>query len=320
MIRAPLKAVRRWLAAGMLAAVSCHAAAQKTMEITVPQPPGGSVDVMMRSIAPVLAQDLGVSVVIVNRPGASGINGTLSFMNSAPPDGLHLLAGYVGTISINPALYGPRLAYDPTQLVPVSPVAAIPLFLYVNPKLGVKTLAGFVARAKKGDLKFASAGTGGANHLAGELLKLRAGIDMLHVPYSGGAPSQVALLSGSVDALFETGIPMRYVKDGKLDVLAVTSQKRLPEFPSIPTVAETYPGFEVISWHGLFAPKGTPPDTVARLNKAVEKALRDKTVKARFDASQLPPFWLSPGQFKDFIAKEDAKWSQVIRDSGVKIE
>ncbi|MGE3865187.1 MAG: Bug family tripartite tricarboxylate transporter substrate binding protein [Burkholderiaceae bacterium] len=312
--------VHKLIVAAAIMAASFQASAQKAMEIIVPHPPGGSADTMMRMIAPLLADELKQPVIVLNRPGAGAITGTTSFMNSAPTDGSVLLAGYVGTVSINPTLFGEKLPYNPKNLVPVAPVAAIPLFLFVNPKVPARTISEFVAHAKKADLTFASAGVGSANQLAAELLKAQAGVDMLHVPYNGSAPSQVALVGGHVNAMFDTGLAMNYVKDQRLAVLAVSTAKRLPQYPDIPTVAETYPGFEAISWHGLFAQAGTPKPVVDRLNRAVAKALQDPNVQKRFAELQFPVFSLSADQFGEFIERENTKWSDVIRRSGTKAD
>ena len=311
---------------GLLAAAAMQATAQpwpsKPIDLIVPFAPGGTADTVSRLIAPRLAEEFKQPVVVQNKPGAGGNVGTAQY-SKAPADGYTLIEGYVGTISINPGLYGAKLPYNPEKdLVAIAPFMTLPMFLVVNPTVPAKTLAEYVALAKSkpGAITFASAGNGGSNHLAGELLKSMAAIDMRHVPYNGSAPGLNAVLGGHVASMFDSGLVLAHVKSGKLNVLAVSTAKRLPAYPDIPAVSETYPGFEAVSWHGLFAPAGTPKPVVDRLNAAIGRAIAEPEIRQRLAAAALEPFILGADDFALFVRAETAKWDAVVKRSGAKVD
>ena len=294
----------------------------RTIEIIVPFAPGGIADILPRVLAPKLSAELKQSIVILNRPGASGNLGTAQFTRDAP-DGYTLLETPLSTLSVNAALFGKSLPYDPVKdLEPVAPMATLPLFLVTNSSLPVNNLAELVAyiKAHPGKMSYASAGVGGSNHLAGEMFRFAAGLDVTHVPFSGSAPALNAVLGKYVDYMFDSGRVLPYVKSGMLKLIAVTTPQRLPEFPKVPTMAETYPGFVASGWHGIVAPAGTPRDVVLILNKAIGQALQDPEVKKQLAAQALVPFIASPEEFTVFINEETKKWSDVIHKSGAKAE
>jgi tripartite-type tricarboxylate transporter receptor subunit TctC len=295
----------------------------KPIEVIVPFSPGGTSDILGRILAHKLADEFkATTVTVLNKPGAGGNVGTAQYSKAAP-DGHTLVMAYVGTISINPSLYGDKLPYDPEKgLVPVAPMASLPMFLVVHPSVPAQNLAEFVklAKSKPGKLTFSSAGNGGSNHLAGELLATVAGVEMLHVPYNGSAPALNALLGGHVSWMFDSGRVLPHIKENKLRVLAVSTSKRLPKHLDIPAVAETFPGFDAVSWHGVFAPAGTPKPIVERLNALVSEALSSPQVKQQLANVALEPFVASPDEFARFIRAETDKWSGVVRKSGAKVD
>ena len=310
----------------LLFALALDAGAQawpsKQIDLIVPFAPGGTADTVSRLIAPKLSEEFKQPVVVQNKPGAGGNVGTAQF-SKAPADGYTLIEGYVGTISINPGLYGEKLPYNVERdLVAVAPMMSLPMFLVTSPSVPVKSLAEYVALAKSkpGEITFASAGNGGSNHLAGELLKSMAGVNLRHVPYNGSAPGLNAVLGGHVASMFDSGLVLSHVRGGKLNALAVTTLKRLAAYPDIPAVAETFPGFEAVSWHGLFAPAGTPRPIVDRLNAAVAKAIMDPDVRKRLAATALEPLVLDADAFARFVRDETAKWTPIVRQSGAKVD
>lgn len=292
----------------------------KPVEIVIPFAPGGVSDLLVRAIAPRLQETFGQPVVVLNKPGGNGNAGTVSAMR-APPDGYTLIQTPLSSLSTNPFLYGDKLPYKADDLVLVSPLAKLPLFLYVHSSIPVKSMAEFVAwmRANPGSA-YASAGVGGSNHLAGEMLRLEAKVDITHVPFNGSGPALNALLGGHVQWMFDSGRGLAFVKEGRLRLIAVATEQRLPEFPDVPTVAETFPGLVANGWHGLAAPPGTPPEIVARWNAAVTKALGEPEVLRVLSANFLVPFAAPAAQYADFVRAESKKWSEVIRRAGIKPE
>jgi tripartite-type tricarboxylate transporter receptor subunit TctC len=236
-----------------------------------------------------------------------------------------LVLGSTATHAVNPSLYT-KVGYDPiADFVAVSPVASTPLLLLVNPQLHASNVAELVALAKSTPdatpLTFASAGAGSAQHLGGELFKTASGARIMHVPYKGAGPAMADLLGGHVDMVFDTmpsALPQ--VRGGKLRVLGISSPKRHPSLPDVPAIAETVPGYELVSWYGLFAPRGTPPDVVARLNAEVKRMLESKDVRDKFSAAGIDPNWSSPQDFAALVQKEVPKWRKVIQASGAKVD
>lgn len=312
------------LVAALGAAAGANALAQpagKTLRVIVPFTPGGSTDILARAVGNRLAQGLGLSLLVDNKPGAGGSLGAAEAAK-AEPDGSTLLMGHIGTLAVNPALY-PRLGYDPLKsFVPVACVARVPNVLVVHANAPYRTLKDFIAqaRAKPGTLSYSSGGNGSAAHISFEYLKLRTQSFMLHIPYRGTAPSVNDLLGGQVDATF-TGAPavLPHIRSGRLRALAVSSAQRIPALPQVPTVAESgYPGFEADQWYGFVAPAGTPPAVVARLNAAINAALQDPGVAQQLAAEGAIPTPTTPKAFGELIAREIPRWAEVVRAGKVR--
>ncbi|HSV44933.1 MAG TPA: tripartite tricarboxylate transporter substrate binding protein, partial [Ramlibacter sp.] len=247
-----------------LAAVAQQTYPSRSVTVIVPFPPGGSTDLSTRVIADRLSQTLGQPFVVHNRPGAAGNIG-MTQLAKAEPDGYTLGHGYLGTVSIQPVLEGGKLPFTPEHdLTPVAPMASVPLFLVAPPSLGVRSLAELVAmaKAKPGQLTYGTAGNGSAQHVFAEAFRRAAGIDIRPIPFAGSGPANVALLGGHIDLMFDAGQVMQQVRAGQLVGLGMTGAKRLPSAQEIPAIAESYPGFEAVSWHGIFAPAGTPKPVV----------------------------------------------------------
>jgi tripartite-type tricarboxylate transporter receptor subunit TctC len=317
--------MRRTVMLALAAAASPAARAQSTkpLRLVVPFPPGGSTDILARAIGAKLGPALGQTVVIDNKPGAGGSLGA-SEVARAEPDGQTLLMGHIGTLAVNPALY-PKLPYDPVKsFAPVAWVARVPNILVVSARSPIKTLADLVAqaRAKPGHLTYSSGGNGSAAHIAFEYLKLQAKFPMLHIPYRGTGPSVSDLMGGQVDATF-TGSPvvLPHVRSGQLRALAVSSVKRLPSLPDVPTVAECgFPGFDADQWYGVVAPAGTPAAVVARLNAEINKALQTPQVAQQLDGEGAVPVPGSPQAFGELIAREIPRWAKVVRAGNVRAD
>jgi tripartite-type tricarboxylate transporter receptor subunit TctC len=318
--------LRRALLLGTLATAAVptvRAQSPKPLRLVVPFPPGGSTDILARAIGARLGTALGVTVVIDNKPGAGGSVGAAEVAR-AEPDGNTLLMGHIGTLAVNPALY-PKLAYDPVKsFAPVAWVARVPNILVVNTSSPAKSLAELVAlaRAQPGRLSYSSGGNGSAAHIAFEYLKLQAKFPMLHIPYRGTGPSVTDLLGGQVDATF-TGAPavLPHVRAGRLRALAVSSPKRLPSLPDVPTVAESgFAGFDADQWYGVVAPAGTPAPVVARLNAEINKALAIPEVAKQLDGEGAIPTPGTPKAFADLIVREIPRWAQVVKAGNVKAE
>lgn len=294
----------------------------RTVEVIMAFPPGGSSDGSTRIITDSLSQMLNNRFVILHKPGAAGNIGT-AFAARATPDGYTLAHGYLGNIGINPGLYGARLPYDPVKdFVAVASVCSLPMFLVVHPSVPVSSVPELVAyaKAKPGELTFASSGNGSSNQLVAEMFKTLAGIDMRHIPFSGSGTSNIALLGGHVNICFDAGHVVQHIKAGKLRGLAVTSGKRLAELPELPTMAEFYPGFEATSWHGLFAPTGTPKPIVELLNARVNEILARPETAQRLGLLFMYPMPMSSEAYGQFIRAEIAKWTAVIKAANVTIE
>jgi tripartite-type tricarboxylate transporter receptor subunit TctC len=295
----------------------------KPVRLIVPFTPGGSTDILARAIAPKLAAALGQHVIIDNKPGAGGSLGA-GEAAKAEPDGNTLLMGHIGTLAVNPAMY-PKLSYDPLKsFVPVAWVARVPNVLVVAAASPARSFKEFIelAKSKPGKLSFSSGGNGSAAHITFELLKLRAKIFMLHIPYRGTAPSVTDLIAGQVDATF-TGAPavLPHVKSGRLRALAVSSAQRLPQLPDVPTVAESgYPGFDADQWYGIVAPAGTPAARVAQLNAEINKALALPEVAQQLAVEGAVPTPGTPKAFGELIARELPRWAEVVKAGNVRPE
>jgi tripartite-type tricarboxylate transporter receptor subunit TctC len=295
----------------------------KPLRLIVPFAAGGTGDVLGRLIASKLSEGLGQAVVVEFKPGAGTTLGT-DFVAKSPPDGYTILLSASTTMSINASLYS-KLPYDTLKdLAPVSLLASIPNMLVANPALQANTVQELIAlaKARPGKLNYASPGSGTTPHLAGELFKTAAGIDMVHVPYKGAGPAIVDVLGGHVSMLFDN-IPsvQPQVSSGKMKAIAVTSAKRSPAMPNVPTFAESgLTGFEANSWWAILAPAGTPKETIARLNAEVVKALRNTDIRERFFSLGAEPAPSTPEECGAHIRAEIGKWSVIVKASGARVD
>jgi tripartite-type tricarboxylate transporter receptor subunit TctC len=327
---APDTLQRRALLAALAGSMAWPAWSQTTrpIRLIVPYPPGGPLDIVARALAERVKDSLG-TVIVENKPGAGGNLGA-DLVAKAAPDSQMLVMGAVATHAINPWLYA-RIPYDPLRdFTPITGVAQVPNVLVMNPetakRLGVSNVADLVAYAKHhpGKLNYGSGGNGSAGHLAGEMFKAQAGVFMVHIPYAGGNPAQLALLSGEVDLTFDNmASASANIKAGKLKALAVTTARRARAMPELPTIAETsapLAGFDVNTWFGLFGPAGLPADHAQRLNKAFVEALNAPELQARLAGLLAEPMPGSPEQFGEFVKRERAKYERVVKASGAKVD
>jgi tripartite-type tricarboxylate transporter receptor subunit TctC len=295
----------------------------KPVRIIVSSGAGGTADILARMVGERLSPSLGQPIVIENRPGAGGHLGA-GLVARAEPDGYTLLMSGSPTHSVGPHLFK-RLAYEPMRDVPpVAMVATAPNLLVVNSALPVKSLEELVrlARAKPGQLTYSSAGNGTSGHLAAELLKSEARIDMRHVPYKSGPEAVTGVLSGDVDFIFFT-VPalLPQVEAGKLRTLAITSAARSELVPNVPTVAEAgFPGFEVFGWYAVFAPRETPKPVVTKLTTEIEKIVRSPDIRGKMIQLGAEPRYMDPDELVRFVSIESPKWGQLIRESGITAE
>ncbi|WP_051320433.1 tripartite tricarboxylate transporter substrate binding protein [Cupriavidus sp. amp6] len=314
--------------AGMLLApvsgMAADAYPAKPVRLVVPYPPGGATDVIGRTLAQRLSTTLGQQVVVDNRAGAAGNIGA-ELVAKSPADGYTLLMGALTSHAINAALYKSRVPYDlEKSFAPVSIVGTVPLVFVVNPSVSASSLPQLVslAKSKPGAITFASAGNGSPQHLAGEMFKRMAGVEMLHVPYKGSGPAMTDLIGGQVLSMVET-VPaaQAYVKTGKIRALAVASPERVNALPDVPTATEAgLKDFEVSSMFGIVAPAGTPGPVIDRLSSDLKKILAEPEVQATLLKQGAIATWTTPAQAGARIKAEVGKWNTVIRDAGVKPE
>ena len=294
----------------------------KPVRFIVPFPAGGSADLLPRAIADKLAQHWSQPVIVENRPGAAGNIGANTVFQ-AEPDGYLLLASPPAPLVTNRLLY-PKLAFDPTQFVPMTVIAAIPNVLLVNPKVPVNSLADLIAYAKEhpDKLNYASQGNGTTSHLTTELLRSMAGgLRMTHVPYKGSAPALADLLGGQADLMFDNlGVSLPHVKSGKLKALAIASSRRFRSLPDVPALSETLPGFESVAWFAIVGPPKTPLAIADKVAAGVAEALKNPDVLRRLNDLSADPLGLSPSETAAFMKQETERWSAVIRTAGVKLE
>jgi len=315
------------LAAGAAAlpAVSHVAWAQayptRPVRIVVPVPPGGALDILARLIGQWLSDRLGQTFVIENRPGG-GTNIGVEAVVRAPADG-HTLLLIPGSVTVNATLYQHLNFNFIRDIVPIAMISSLPLVMEVNLSIPAKTVPEFIAWAKAhpGKVSMASGGTGTPSHIGGELFKMMTGIDMLHVPYRGGAPALTDLMGGQVQVYFSP-LPesISTIKGGKVRALAVTTAGRSEALPDVPTISESVPGFEANTWQGIGAPKNTPAEVVATLNKEINGALADGKIKARLAELGSVTTPMSPAKFEEFIVDETAKWGKVIREAKIPLQ
>ncbi|HEX2648413.1 MAG TPA: tripartite tricarboxylate transporter substrate binding protein [Burkholderiales bacterium] len=323
-MRALLKTLGLLLALGALA--PGHALAQswpsRSIRLVVPFSPGAGTDALSRILATRLSDSLGQPVVVDNRPGAGGTIGT-EIVAKAAGDGYTLLFAPAAH-AINPSIY-PKLGYDTEKdFVPISIAASLPVVMAVEASVPARSVAELVALAKTspGKLTMASAGNGTVFHLTGEMFKGAAGIDIVHVPYKGGAPAMAALVGGQVTMAFETSLTVSpHIKSGKLRGLAVASPARIAILPEVPTLAQAgYPGILSENWYGLYAPAGTPKEVVARIYADLAKAIADPEIRQKFALQGAETRELNPEQSAEFVRAEIAKWARVVKASGAKID
>ena len=315
------------LAAGVLAlpVVARVAMAQaypaRAVRIIVPVAPGGALDITARLIAQWLTERLGQSFIIENRPGAS-TNIGIEAVAHAAPDGYTLLL-IPASVTVNATLFEKLNFNFIRDIAPVASISRVPLVMEVNLSVPAKTVPEFIAYAKanRGKVTMASGGTGSTSHVGGELFKIMTGIEMLHVPYRGGAPALVDLLGGQVQVMFSP-LPesIATVKAGKVRALAVTTATRSEALPDVPPVSDSVPGFEASTWQGIGAPKGTPAEIIDRLNKEINAALADPQIKAHLADIGSIPAPMSPAEFESMIAAETEKWGKVVRTANIKPE
>ena len=317
--------------AALAGAIPAFSLAQgKPLRFVVPYPPGGPLDILARALAEKAKESLGV-IVVENRAGAGGNIGADAVAKS-PPDGATIVMGAVATHAINPWLYA-RLPYDPIRdFTPITGVARVPNVLVMTPenaaRLGIASVADLVACAKKnpGKLNYGSGSTGSADHLASVLFKTEAGVYMVHIPYAGGNPAQLALLAGQVDLNFDNlAAASANIKAGKLKAIAMTTATRSSAMRDVPTIAEAGAGlglakFDIDTWFGIFAPAHLPAETTARLNKAFVDALATSDVRARLAALYAEPMAMTPARFAAFVKGELAKYEPLVKASGARVE
>ena len=295
----------------------------KPIRLIVPFTPSGPTDILARAIGQKLTEALGPQVVVDNRPGANGNIGTELVVKS-PPDGYTLLLASAGILTVNPSLQS-RLPFDVTRdLAPITLAASITNVLVVHPALPVKSVKDFIrlAQSRPGQLSYASSGMGSASHLAMELFKSTARVDILHVPYKGAAPGITDLMGGHVQVML-IGLPgaLPPIKAGKLKALAVSSLRRSPAAPELLTIAESgLPGFEVINWLGVLAPAGTPRDIITKLNQEIGKALRQPDTTEKLVNQGFETIAGTPEQFAAYMKSETAKWAKVVKAGGAKAD
>jgi len=316
------RAVQSIVLAGLLIA-SVPASAQtyptRPIRIVVPLPPGANGDLMPRILGRHLATKLGQPVVIENRSGAAQNLGA-EYVFRAEPDGYTLLATPQGPLVISPS-FVPNLPFDPREFVPVTIMAKLPYILVVHPNVPVTTFAAFIAYAKAnpGKLNYGTPGLGSSSHLTGEMLKLAAGIEMTHVPYAGLAPALTDLLAGHTDVMTANlDSVLAQVQEGKLRGLAVTSEKRAPEVPDLPAIAESYPEVVSTSWFAVVAPPKTPAEIAEKLSRAFAEILREPEVEKKWREMALTPVGGTPDEVGAFLKAETARWRHVIVSGGIK--
>jgi len=297
---------------------------EKSIRLVVPFATGGTSEIIARSVAASLTNSLGQSVYVDNKPGGAG-NIAMEEIKRATPDGYTLMLGHVGTLAVNPALFGKKLPYDPNKdFAPVTLVAKVPNVIAVSEKSPYKTLADLVTDAKKnpGKINYGSAGNGSAGHLAMEYFSSEAGIDLVHVPYKGSGPMLTDLIGGQIQATFN-GLPslMGQIKGGALRPLAVGSADRSKVVPNVPTLSELgYKGFETSQWYGIIVPAGTPQPIIDRLQKEIAKALQSKEESKRMLDDGAVLIGDMPAQFSAFIKTEQNRWAKVIEKAKITID
>ncbi|WP_455286722.1 Bug family tripartite tricarboxylate transporter substrate binding protein [Cupriavidus necator] len=325
-----MRLITKTLLGGMAALAMCFTGAaraadawpQKPITLIVPWAAGGSTDILARVLSEHLTRSLGQPVIVDNKPGASGNIGS-AMVARAKPDGYTLLVGSMSTHAMNPALM-PNMPFRGVEdFTPLGLLAYVTNTMVVHPSVPAQNVKELIAYAKAnpGKLAYASAGPGSTNHLSAVLFEKMAGIQMLHVPYKGGAPAVVDTVAGQTQLLFSAGTQtLPHVKAGKLRLLAVTESKRSPLLPNVPTVAETVPGYELAVWYGAFGPKGMPADLTARLNREINAVMSLPEVKAKMNAIGVETATSTPQQFGTILHRDADRYGKLIRELGIQGE
>ena len=325
-------AARAWITLIIVATVALVSSApapaetfpSRPIRIIVPYPAGGPTDVLARLIGAKMSAMLGQAMIVENKPGGAGGTVGAKVVSTSEPDGYTLLISQVGALTISPTIYKIPDTEVAKVFAPVALVAVSPQLLCVTPSLPATSLAELIAYAKAnpGKVNFGSAGVGSQPHVLGELLKLVAGVNLTHVPYRGSAPAITDLLGGQIQMMFDTPVVMLpHVAAGKMRALAITSPKRSPQLPDVPTVAESgYPQLEANLWSGLLAPAGTPPEVVAKINATFNEAMNTPEMRAALQKLGAEPQAMSPQEFGRFLAAETQRWSAVVTRAGIKPE
>lgn len=321
-----MKAWKQVLAAAcaaMAGAAWAQAFPSKPVRMIVPYPPGGGADTLGRPLAQKMSEGLGQQVIVDNRGGAGGSIG-MDLAAKSPPDGYTTVLALTAQLAINPALYR-KLPYDPVRdFEPITLLGSGPYLLVVHPSLPVKSVKELIAlaRAKPGQLSYASSGNGSGGHLAAELLKNMAKIDMLHVPYKGGGAAMADLFAGQVQVLFAPpASSAQHVQSGRLRALGITATKRRDALPDVPTIAEAgVPGYESSVWYAILAPRGTPRELVTRLNGEIVRAVKSPDYHKLLVSKAIDPVAGTPDELAGFIKSEIAKWAQVVKDAKVHVD
>jgi tripartite-type tricarboxylate transporter receptor subunit TctC len=294
----------------------------KAIRLVSPYAPGGGTDILARLIGHKLSESLAQPVIIDNRPGAGGVIGT-ELVAKSPPDGYTIMLASPSPIVVAPHLLK-KLPYDPLKdLAPITLITVVPAVLVVHPSLPAKSTKDIIAiaKAKPGELSFSSSGNGGTAHLAGEMLKMMALVDMVHVPYKGTGPAMTAVLSGEVSLSFGNIISsLPHVKSHRLRAIAVTTPKRSPVLPQVPAMAETLPGYSAGPWYGVLAPGATPQDVITKLNQEIVKILQSQEVVKNLSSEGADPIGSTPAQFAEHIKAEMVRWGNVVRRAHMTVD
>ena len=317
-MRAPVLLVGVFLSATVFA----QEFPSKPVTVVVGFEPGGGTDTVARVMQKFMADNLGQPVVVENRAGAGG-NIAVDFAVKSAPDGYTVVLANVGALTVNPHIM--KLTYDPLKdLAPVTMAVVFPNVIVTQPRVSAKTLKEFVqlAKDKPGTLTYGSSGVGGAGHLAGALLEQMAGIQLVHVPYKGGGPAMRAMLGGEIDSYFATPVtPLPHIRAGKVNAIAVTGPKRVPELPEVPTVAESgYPGYEALNWYAFLVPVKTPRDIVTRLHRDIVKVLRTPAAVDLLHKQGVQPEPGTPEQLAAYMKREYETWGKVVKQANIKAE
>jgi tripartite-type tricarboxylate transporter receptor subunit TctC len=311
----------------LLLALGCSAAQAQSypvrpVKIVVAFSPGGGTDIVARVLGQKLTEMWGQQVIVENRAGASGTIGT-EYAAKAPPDGYTLFMGTLGNLSVNKHLY-PKMTVDPIRdFAPITKVVDVYFVMVAHPSVPAKNVAELIAlaRSRPGFVTYGSSGPGGAPHLAAELFKRMAGVDMAHIPYKASAQSFQDLLGGQVMVTMDSQIQaLPYIRDGRLRALGVLSARRVASLPDVPTIAETVPGYELTNWFGLVAPAATPKDLLAKISTDVSKALQDQGLRDKITALSAAVVGDTPEQFGATLRADSEKWARVIREANIKAE